>query len=246
MQDLAQGTWNYPVAKFPRKIKTVGEYTPFERFLDRLLPAAAPGATSFEAGVWPASFQHLFQNKGYILNGIDIADSTAALADHLRGAGFQVGAFHAGDFLAFAKGSPERHDVVASFGFIEHFTPLDEVLALHARLVKPGGLLLVSTPNFTHGVQYWLHRIFDRANLDRHCLTSMNPRLWARILKRLGGFAVLEAGYVDFMHLWYEDNRHTPWKDFVSKKAREIGARFPRSKYFSPFCYLLARKTAAD
>jgi SAM-dependent methyltransferase len=246
MQDLAKGTWNYPVDKFPKKIKTVGEYAKFEQFLDRLLPAAAPGATSFEVGVWPASFQHLFQNKGYVLNGIDIADSTAALADHLRSAGFRVGEFHAEDFLAFAPASPVRYDVVASFGFIEHFSPLDEVLALHARLVKPGGLLLVSTPNFAHGVQYWLHRIFDRANLDRHCLPSMNPRLWASILQRLGGFAVVEAGYVDFMHLWYEDNRRTPVKDYISKKARELGARFPGSKYFAPFCYLLARKTAAD
>lgn len=49
-------------------------------------------------------------------------------------------------------------DIVFSAGLIEHFTPDDtaRMIAAHAALVKPGGLILMSFPRPT--VPYWVTR----------------------------------------------------------------------------------------
>lgn len=41
-----------------------------------------------------------------------------------------------------------KFDIVYSLGFIEHFTNLEEVIEKHLDLLKPGGILMIGTPNF--------------------------------------------------------------------------------------------------
>lgn len=69
----------------------------------------------------------------------------------------------------------ERFDVVMSHGFIEHFTDLDEVIARHVNLLKPGGLLLLTLPNF-RWFNYLVVWFFARPSLKAHNLTIMKKK----------------------------------------------------------------------
>jgi SAM-dependent methyltransferase len=48
-----------------------------------------------------------------------------------------------------------QFDLVYSLGLIEHFRDLAEVVAAHARLVKPSGVLLLGVPNY-RGLNGWI------------------------------------------------------------------------------------------
>ena len=75
--------------------------------------------------------------------------------------------------------------VACSFGFIEHFWNLEEVIERHVKLVKPGGTLILAAPNF-RGLQYAFDRLLDAANLRRHVIKAMDLRAWREILLRNG------------------------------------------------------------
>ena len=75
----------------------------------------------------------------------------------------------------FNNGLPKQgFDVVASFGFIEHFDDPREAVAKHIELVRPGGIALITVPNYG-GLYGSLQRWCDPVNLALHNLEIMNP-----------------------------------------------------------------------
>ena len=64
-------------------------------------------------------------------------------------------------------------DVVASFGFIEHFRNPREVVARHIELVKPNGRIVVTIPNL-QGFNLVLAEVFNRGILVRHNTSIMD------------------------------------------------------------------------
>ena len=54
------------------------------------------------------------------------------------------------DFFSkkFQKENKEKYDIVSSFGFIEHFDNVEKVIGLHLNILKKGGTLIISLPNF--------------------------------------------------------------------------------------------------
>jgi SAM-dependent methyltransferase len=68
----------------------------------------------------------------------------------------------------------ESFDVVASFGFIEHFEDPAQAVAQHVRLVRPGGTALIAVPNYG-GLYGKLQQWCDPANLALHNLQIMTP-----------------------------------------------------------------------
>lgn len=65
-------------------------------------------------------------------------------------------------------------DVVYSAGVIEHFDDPREIVRVHVRLAKPGGVALIAIPRF-HGWLERLQRRLDPANLAIHNLRIMTP-----------------------------------------------------------------------
>ena len=110
----------------------------------------------------------------------------------LEQCGYRVGSFWAQDFTRFAPG--RKFDLVASFGFIEHFTNWEEILAKHAALVDDKGCLVIEAPNFTGAFQHWLHSGFDQLNYARHHIPAMDIAKWAAFLQR-SGFDITYRGY---------------------------------------------------
>ena len=87
----------------------------------------------------------------------------------------------------FSESFQERYrqlfDVVYSYGFIEHFTDAEDVIAKHVNLLKPGGRLIVSVPNL-RGFNRLMLTVFNKENLDIHNLDLMKKSRFRRAFAR--------------------------------------------------------------
>lgn len=86
---------------------------------------------------------------GAEVQGIDAgADVIAAARAHAAGQGLSIG-YQDGDVLAFAQDHAGQFDLVTCLEVVEHVTDVQAFVEAIARLLKPGGLLVFSTPNRT-------------------------------------------------------------------------------------------------
>lgn len=197
-----------------------------------------------EVGSYPAPFLAALGRYGWELNGIDFhPDNSTKVPAWLESRGYKVGTFVSEDFLEF---TPSRqYDLAYSLGFIEHFTNFRDVIVKQAKLVKPGGYIFITTPNFRGFVQRWTHYFLDRQNLERHYLPSMNPSLWAEVLER-EGFSVLYAGYFGQIGFWVDHlAKRSPLGRFCVKLINHLFWNIRKvykgdSRFFSVFCGLVA------
>lgn len=85
-------------------------------------------------------------------------------------------------------------DVVASYGFIEHFDRPEDVAAKHLELLRPGGLLVVTVPHMNEGTVYgWLVRRFNPTVYAMHNVATCTRESFRKIFD---GFAcdILHCG----------------------------------------------------
>ena len=68
----------------------------------------------------------------------------------------------------------QSFDIVTSFGVIEHFEDPREAIEKHLELLKPGGVAIISIPNYS-GIICSLQRWVDAKSLELHNLEIMNP-----------------------------------------------------------------------
>lgn len=115
-------------------------YLPFVEPLLTLYPDAEVVDLGCGRGEW----LELMRDQGFSVRGIDQdAGMLAACVER----GLEV---EQGDALAFLRALPDNTlNVVSGFHFVEHipFELLDELMAQARRVLKPGGLLILETPN---------------------------------------------------------------------------------------------------
>jgi SAM-dependent methyltransferase len=87
-----------------------------------------------------------------------------------------------------------QFDLVMSVGFIEHFEDPRSVIEKHIRLLKTGGILLVTIPNL-QGVNLRLVRFFDERAVAIHNLHIMNEQSFKMLFSRQC-LSTLYCGYV--------------------------------------------------
>lgn len=76
---------------------------------------------------------------------------------------------------------PEKtFDLVISSGLIEHFNDPTEVIDIHIKLAKPGGVVLITIPNYG-GIYGKLQHFFNPDNLRLHNLNMMSTEALKRI-----------------------------------------------------------------
>ncbi|MBB1284679.1 class I SAM-dependent methyltransferase [Flavisolibacter sp. BT320] len=215
-----------------------------ERLIKKFIPATNNGEC-IEIGSYPGPFLAAFGDLGYTLHGVDFHPRNEdELPEWLRSQGFQIGKFVTEDFFTFK--TKKRFDIVASFGFLEHFEDYKDVISRHAALVKENGYLVLTTPNFRGWVQRWLHRTFDQENLTFHNLESMRPNEWALLLESLG-FEIIFKGHVGGFIFWRAND---PLTSFRRKAHWLISRMIPRinkllwfdSPGFSGYCGVVAKK----
>jgi SAM-dependent methyltransferase len=205
-----------------------------------------PGSC-IEIGCFPGQFLAAFGAMGYEINGIDMTPRTETdMLPWLKTLGYPIGEVFQGDFFAYK--TDRKFDLVASFGFIEHFPDWDEVLQRHMDLVAPGGYLVISVPNFRGIVQRTLHYLLDRENYKRHVIDAMAPEKWQRQLKR-DGFDILEAGYFSQFSFWTEEDGQNMLQRGAAKVVRYMTPTLARilpknQPSYAPYCGVVAQRQA--
>ena len=134
----------------------------FERCLAETLKRALPDVHGevLEVGCAPGKWLAFMSDEfGLKPSGIEYSEAGMnATFRNFEALGLEVGEIQAGDFF---KIEPDRqYDVVMSYGFIEHFTDVDEVVELHLRWLKPGGILILGVPNF-RGIYSFLQGVLE-------------------------------------------------------------------------------------
>jgi len=114
---------------------------------------------------------YLAKTFGYKASGIDYSEAITRTADLFKFNGLPEPTLYKKDFFSWKPNI--KFDVVCSFGFVEHFDNLNNVIARHANLVSPGGKIIITLPHFAHG-QYLLHWLIDKDNLKKHNTKIMN------------------------------------------------------------------------
>jgi len=198
-------------------------------YIEKYIPQSLDG-NALEIGCFPCRYLSLFGNLGYELNGIDLNPETNKLADIIREHGYKVGEVSEGDFLKIDDN--KKYNVVSSFGFVEHFTNLEEIVIKQAKLVASKGYLVIETPNFNGWIQYYFHYLFDTPNLRRHVRKNMDPFYWKEILENNEfDFEYLCCEYCGGIDFW-TDKDQPMFQRFCVKVIKRIWWGI---KYIFPF-----------
>ena len=116
------------------------------QYLDFIKPLADlyPGSPTFDIGCGRGEWLELMAELGFKSYGVDLDDGMllACKENNLQA--------HKGDAISFMAGLPsESQSVVSAFHVVEHisFDQLRQLVAEALRILRPGGLLIMETPN---------------------------------------------------------------------------------------------------
>jgi len=208
-----------------------------------------PGGSCFEVGCYPGRYLvYLGKKFGYTVNGIDATSYVLTrMPPFLEENGLKAGDIYQGEFMSFKF--DKTYDVVLSFGFVEHFVNLEEVIKKHVEIVSPGGILIIACPNFRR-LQYLLHWLLDPETLKRHVLTSMDLSCWKEILTSCG-METLDEGYWRTADFWADAPRSSAlakwairWTERITKGI-DKRTNWP-NPFLSPFMYNVSRKSKKE
>lgn len=216
---------------------------PIVKLLKAIIVAKKKGDV-FEIGCYPGRYLKIFGEQGYKLNGIDTTPGVKEdLVDYFKKKNFRIGEFIHGD--VFDIKSVKQYDIVCSFGFIEHFTYWEKVIAIHMSLVKQGGIVIITVPNFSGFIQNIFHRIFDKINLSRHNIKAMNVEAWKRSIEMLSlDYKIIFEGPIGKIDLWADMEKRSKLKSYLLNKVFKSVSIFqkwkiPSSKHYSPYLGLI-------
>jgi SAM-dependent methyltransferase len=234
--------WNeyWERTELPREVtrgpRTLQSNAILDVFDGHLAPDPAHGA--LEVGGAPGQFLvYLHRRFGYRCSVLDFSARGCALARRnfeLLGIPVDV---HENDLLEPGL-DIGRFDVVYSLGLIEHFTDLTGVVGAHARLVEPGGTLIIGAPNIVGANQWFMKRLGpdrlavhnpDCLRLERWDDFERELGLERRYRGYIGGFepgvfAVLERRTPASLPLWA----------LTFGLVHSVGRHFPSLRRFNP------------
>lgn len=214
----------------------------FDAVLRRYLPV---GGEYLEVGCGPGTTMVYFhRNFQYRVTGLDFSSAEIVQRTMQR---YGIASYRVIDHDFLTWETTLRFDVVASFGVVEHFTDVPAVIHRHARLVLPGGYLVIEVPNL-RWVNGLLYRILQPRMLRMHNRTAMRPKA---LVEPLGdGFDVLHAGYFGTSPLDFDlDNPLVArWpglrRAMIAVRAllRRRGLGNVPSALLSPYIIMIARR----
>ena len=185
-------------------------------------------------GRWLA---HFHSEYGCNVHGIDYTETACAVTrENLELLGIP-GTVTKGDIQTLR--TPEKFDVVTSFGLVEHFRNPLEILQRQRALLNPGGRLICSVPNlrFLNGM---IQRFLDRDILSEHNQAIMSMDYFRRTSKTLG-LTPEFIGYVGMFWPWLFHGIHGRISSWIARGLRRT--RFARrpSFLYSPYILYVGR-----
>jgi SAM-dependent methyltransferase len=176
----------------------------YHDFIKRAVEKLPPNGTCIELGGFPGKFSIFFKKYcGLNPTLLDFHFEETILKDLIEFNGLQYEDIKRIQADIFTHVPVEQYDMVCSFGLIEHFTDLKEVMNSHLKYMKPGAVLLIALPNF-RGINGLLQKYFDPANLKIHNMEIMNPVLLKNTLTDIGMMEI-EVSYYPSTQVWLEN-----------------------------------------
>lgn len=146
-----------------------------------------------------------------------------------------------GDFFAIKP--IDSYDIVCSFGFIEHFLDTKNVIKRHLDILKPGGQLIITLPNFS-GINGWIQKKIDLENYQKHNINCMNKDYLEDIMKSFG-LNNFEVQYIGKPAVWVEKSIKLNWRwSLLIKNLNRFLKRqpFTKNQITSPHFLITATK----
>lgn len=216
----------------------------------RVLPTSEK-MTFLEVGCYPGYYLWYFNHYlGYQVSGLEYVESCCAEASAcLEHEGVSADIIHADFFEYSADENKRQFDVVASFGFIEHFTDYRSVISKHLDLVIPGGYLVLTIPNH-QGFYGEILKCVDKEKFATH--NRMNLSDIRAVLDEIGSTELVEEGYYGRIGFW-NSGLYT-WAGKLGKLfypvvrapfwgIEKLGRMLPNSSVFSPVIVSVVRKS---
>lgn len=165
----------------------------FDQMLRDLLEAVPTGGSLIELGCAPGSILIRIQRlrPDLALSGIDYAPgSLEATRAALERSGV-VADLELADMRTYTPRVP--FDAAVSAGLVEHFDDPGEIIEHHARLVRPGGCVIVSVPDFREKIVRRAFRWLSPDDFAVHNLAIMDPLALGDSLEA-AGLSDVESG----------------------------------------------------
>jgi len=206
---------------------------PIFRAHDRLFRERLPeraGTTLLEVGCHPGQYLWYFYSQlGYRVSGIEYVDAFAVeTRENLKKAHVPARILSA-DLFAYAA-TGVSYDIVASFGFIEHFVDVRPAVAAHWSLVRNGGHLVISVPNHAG----WLGRVLtwlDAEVAARH--NAMGLEVLDDAVRSLPNAEVVTCARLGGIGFW-NCGLYTALRERVPRGYRLLSAPFKLVEYLGP------------
>jgi SAM-dependent methyltransferase len=181
------------------------EFRALHRLFQQHLPRGP--RRCLEIGCAPGRYLWYFRTQfDYDVTGLEFVPQAAeATRQQLAQAGVPATIITA-DLFDYQCLAAERFDVVCSFGVVEHFRDIGPVIAKHAELVAPGGLLIIAVPNHV-GLNGWILRAIQPEVFRLH--NRMNWKLLKSAVEQLGDFEIVAGGY--WGHFNLAPSNLLPW-----------------------------------
>ncbi|MFC1590514.1 hypothetical protein ACFL42_03390, partial [Candidatus Omnitrophota bacterium] len=144
-----------------------------------------------------------------------------------------------------------KYDLICSFGFIEHFKGELEkqIIKKHIDMLKPGGKLILTVPNFNYG-QYIICSLLNRRLLRKHNIKTMTLSYFKDIASLNGLNIIYLKYYGGLFDFWLGDDNLNIFQLILHKILRV--ARYLlhniklNNRFFSPYIVFIAEHTGSD
>lgn len=178
--------WDTAWAQRPRPRLPTGLEVGTKNTQEVLRHRIRPGTKILEIGCAPGKMlSWVAKGLGADVSGVDYSPQGVEVTRWMLGEMGIDGDIRQEDVFetSFAPGS---FDVVYSNGVIEHFEDPRELVAIHVRLLRPGGTAIILIPNYG-GIYGRLQSHFDPENLAIHNLAIMSEEALRDLAPRSGG-----------------------------------------------------------
>lgn len=116
-----------------------------------------------DVGCGHGFFLEIAKKRGWKVYGSDFAEGCVKICKD-KGIDMHLGSMTADAFI------PEMFDVITSFEVLEHINTPNQELILLNQLLRKGGVMYVTTPNFNSLLRYRLGEQYDVINYPEHLI----------------------------------------------------------------------------
>ena len=210
-------------------------------------------ASFLEVGAYPGKYLWYFHKYfGYEPWGVEYVETCAQQAkDMLESENISAHMIVDDIFNLIAENHIESGgwDLVASFGFVEHFDEPEVAISKHLEVTLPGGLIVITVPNHAGWNGNILHFV-DKENWKMHNCMSLDDMVAA--FQKAGNNEIIFSGHVGHIGFWntylYSKAKEKMGKFYPLLRAplwliEELGQWVvPNNKISSPAIMVIARK----